>query len=225
MGEGTVDGGASATRLIRGTRARAAIRSTRARADTRHTRARADTRHTRARAARGLPRDQRNIADTAGQYCLGSRSRPRAVSGAASVRERLGVATDRGPRAAVVMRVRHARSGFRARELGARMRAEGYGVAVPGLGEASGWGCPQRSRGNIAWQYRQYCAGPRRAIPPRASAEDTPSIRGVQSHPESPLRRSQRACRTVRPRARVSLLTSSQRCHALTSAGGPWSRT
>ena len=35
--------------------------------------------HTR-RAARGLPRDQCNTADTAGQYCLGSRSRPRAVS-------------------------------------------------------------------------------------------------------------------------------------------------
>ena len=37
-------------------------------------------RHSRARAARGLPRDQCNTADTAGQYCLGSRSRPRAVS-------------------------------------------------------------------------------------------------------------------------------------------------
>ena len=34
----------------------------------------------RARTARGLPRDQRNAADTAGQHCLGSRSRPRAVS-------------------------------------------------------------------------------------------------------------------------------------------------
>ena len=35
---------------------------------------------TRARAARGLPRDQCNTADTARQHCLGSRSRPRAVS-------------------------------------------------------------------------------------------------------------------------------------------------
>jgi hypothetical protein len=32
------------------------------------------------RAARGLPRDQCNAADTARQHCLGSRSRPRAVS-------------------------------------------------------------------------------------------------------------------------------------------------
>jgi len=46
-----------------------------------------------------VPRDQCNIADTAWQYCLGSRSRPRVGSGAASVCD---ASVDCAPRAPAV---------------------------------------------------------------------------------------------------------------------------
>jgi hypothetical protein len=130
------------------------------------------------RAARGLPRDQCNTAEAAGQYCLGSRSRPRAVSALppcvcarAHVRDCVCVCAtsrefDRGRR---VVPVISARAGMRAQSVVRRFE------------RASGWDCPERSRGSIARQYRQCCTGPRRTVPARAASPKPRSDRQTQA--------------------------------------------
>src|SRR4029077_21000565 len=57
---------------------------------------------------------------------------------------------------------------------------------------ASGWDCPQRSRGSIAGQCRQYCTGPRRTVPPRAPPHESLSTASADA-----------GVRAVRPRAYV----------------------